>query len=202
MKRIIELSHKYKLAHIGSCLTMYPILKNIYMNKSSEDIVVLSAGHAGIAQYVLLEELYGHDADDLYLSHGVHPHRDIDRGIHVSSGSLGSAILIAVGMALANKNKTIHCAISDGECAEGSVWEALSFIYLNKLTNIKIHVNINGYSALDKVDTDYLIKKLQTFLPDIIIWKTSHPNIDFMDGLKAHYYILNDKDKEILCDLI
>ena len=202
MKRIVEISYKYKLSHLGSCLTTYPILKNIYTNKTENDIVILSAGHAGLAQYVLLEEKYGYSAEELYLKHGAHPHRDIEKGIHVSSGSLGSAILVAVGMALVDKTKTIHCVLSDGECAEGSVWEALSFAKINKLINLKIHVNINGYSAIDIIDVDYLITKLRAFFPDINIWKTEHPKVDFMNGLKAHYHIINVLDKDILYELI
>jgi transketolase len=201
MDRIIDLSYNNKLSHIGSSLTTYPILENIYNNKNENDIVILSAGHAGIAQYVALEKKYNYNAQDLFDTHGLHPHRDIKRHIYVSSGSLGSAILIAVGMAFGNTSRTVHCIISDGECAEGSVWEALSFIHTNNMSNIKIHVNINGYSAYDTIDIEYLEKKLLSFLPNIIIHRTTHPNIDFMNGLKAHYYVLNENDKDNLINI-
>lgn len=202
MDRIIDICFKHRLSHIGSCLTTYPILEHIYTTKCKDDVVILSAGHAGIAQYVILEKMYGHNAEELYLKHGIHPHRDIDNGLHVSSGSLGSAILIAVGMAFADTKKQIHCVISDGECGEGSVWEALSFIQTNNLKNIKVHVNMNGYSAYDTVDVVYLKNKLIAFLPDIIIWNTGYPDVEFMNGLKAHYHILNEKDKTELVDAI
>ena len=48
---------------------------------------------------------------------------------------------------------------SDGECAEGSVWEALRFAYENKVTNLKLYVNANGWSAYDTVDLDYFVKE-------------------------------------------
>jgi len=65
---------------------MYPILESIYAIKEPKDLVVLSAGHAGLAQYVALEKFEGHDAEKLVEDFGVHPVRDPSRGIHVSSG--------------------------------------------------------------------------------------------------------------------
>jgi len=202
MDRIIEISYKKRIAHIGSFLTTYPILEKIYSQKNKDDIVILSAGHAGLAQYVALEKFYGYDAEELFDTHGLHPHRDIDRGIYASSGSLGSAILIAVGMSFGNKNRSVHCVISDGECGEGSVWEALSFAYSNNLTNLKIYVNINGYSAYDTVDIEYLEKKLLSFLPSIILCRTKTPDVKFMEGLKAHYHIMNEEDKICILEAI
>ena len=49
--RIIEIAHKNKIGHLGSCLTALPILEHIYKNKKENDIVILSSGHAGIALY-------------------------------------------------------------------------------------------------------------------------------------------------------
>ena len=83
MDRIIEISYKKRLSHIGSSLTTYPILEKIYTEKNKDDIVILSAGHAGIAQYVALEKFCGYNAEELFNIHGLHPHRDINRGIHV-----------------------------------------------------------------------------------------------------------------------
>jgi transketolase len=174
---------------------MYPILKNIYDNKDESDIVVLSAGHAGLAQYVLIEKYSNGkiNAEDLLNNMGIHPSRDVTNGIHVSSGSLGCGILVSVGLALANKNRKIFCILSDGECAEGSVWEALTFINNKKITNLIIHVNINGYSAYDAVDRIYLENRLKTFLPTINIHQTVNP--DYLGGLNAHYHVLKNEDE-------
>ena len=140
MERILEISYNHNLSHLGSCLTMMPILDEIYNNKKDEDLVVLSAGHAGLAQYVQIEKRYNIDAEMLLEKMGIHPVRDPDNKLYVSSGSLGSAILVCVGLAVANKNRNIYCILSDGECGEGSVWEALAFCQKNKLTNLIIHV--------------------------------------------------------------
>ena len=100
----------------------------------------------------------------------------------------------AVGRALANPNRTVHCLISDGECAEGSVWESLKFIQENNIRNIKIYVNVNGYCAYDKVDTAYLEKRLKAFLPDIVLFRTSVNRFSFLNGINAHYHIMSPED--------
>jgi len=195
MERILEISFKHKLSHIGSCLTMSPILEQIYKIKNENDIVILSAGHAGVAQYVQIEKYSNGNinAEDLLNDMGIHPMRDIHRGIMTSTGSLGCGILIAIGLAIALKNRKVYCVISDGECAEGSVWEALAFCKKTNLQNIIIHVNINGFSAYDAVDRDYLEERLKCFLPSIIIHQTTNPEI--LGGLNAHYHIIKSEDE-------
>ena len=192
MNRIIDITYNEKLSHLGSCLTTYPIIDNIYKIKKPGDHVVLSNGHSGLALYVKLEEEYGLDPVKLLHDYGIHPVRDIERHIEVSSGSLGSAILIACGIALGDPHNTVHCIISDGECAEGSVWEALHFA--NKIPNLLVNVNVNGYGAYDPINVAGLIKRLRAFLPTIKIWKTSAECL--VPGLQAHYHVMTDKDYE------
>lgn len=192
MDRILEISFKNNLSHLGSCITAYPILEQMYNEKNNEDLVVLSSGHSGLAQYVLIEKHSNNkiNAEDLLHQMGIHPVRDPKNGIYVSSGSLGCGILVAVGLAISNKNRKVYCLLSDGECAEGSVWEALSFCKNNNITNIKIHVNINGFSAYDPVDRNYLSDRLKIFFPDIIIHQTNNP--ECLGGLNAHYHIMKN----------
>lgn len=196
MDRILDISFNEKLSHIGSCLTTYPILDEIYKVKRPQDKVVLSCGHAGLALYVKLEEVYGHDAVKMLHDFGIHPHRDPLRNVEVSGGSLGSAILVACGMALGDPSIDIYCVISDGECAEGSVWEALNFV--NRLNNLHVYVNVNGYCAYDTIDTHSIINRLQMFLPSIHIRKTKSPDVPFFKGLKAHYHVMSKDDLESL----
>ena len=97
------------------------------------------------------------------------------------------------------KNRKVHVLISDGESAEGSVWEALRFIQENNLTNIEVYVNVNGYAAYDKVDTKYLVDRLEAFLPKINIRYTSVNQYPFLKGLNAHYHVMSKEDyKSIL----
>ena len=81
---------------------------------------------------------------------------DEEAGIFCSTGSLGLGITIALGRAVANKNRKVWVLVSDGECAEGSVWEALKTIVEQDITNIEVHVNANGYAAYRNVDLVYL----------------------------------------------
>ena len=193
-KRILEIAYKHKLSHLGSYLSAVGIIDEIYKSKNKEDIFILSSGHAALALYVALEKYEGKNEEELFLKHGGHPHRDEDNGIYCSTGSLGLGITVAVGRALANKNRKVHVLISDGESAEGSVWEALRFIQENNLTNIEVYVNVNGYAAYDKVDTKYLVDRLEAFLPRINIRYTSVNQYPFLRGLNAHYHVMSEED--------
>ena len=193
-KRILEIAYKHKLSHLGSYLSASDIIDEIYENKDPDDIFILSSGHAALALYAALEKYEGKNAEELFLKHGGHPHRDEENGIYCSTGSLGLGITVAVGRALANKNRKVHVLISDGESAEGSVWESLRFIKENNLSNIEVYVNINGYAAYDKVDIKYLVDRLKVFLTTINIRYTSVNQYSFLRGLNAHYHVMSEED--------
>ena len=194
-KRLLKLLFEHNEEHVGSCFSCVDIIDNIFQTKQKDDIFILSNGHAAYALYCVLEKYYTHvDADDLVNKHGGHPHRCEEDGIYCSTGSLGMGLTVAIGRALADKEKKVYCVISDGECAEGSIWEGLKFIYENNLKNIEVYVSVNGYAAYDSVDVEYLVKRLKTFLPDIHIRYTSVNEFSFLKGLNAHYHIMNEKD--------
>jgi transketolase len=193
-KRILEIAYKHKLSHLGSYLSAAGIIEEIYENKDPNDIFILSSGHAALALYSVLEKYEDKNAEELFLKHGGHPHRNEDDGIYCSTGSLGLGITVAVGRALANKNRKVHVLISDGESAEGSIWEALRFIKESNLSNIEVYVNINGYAAYDKVDVKYLVDRLKAFLPTINIRYTSVNQYPFLRGLNAHYHVMSEQD--------
>lgn len=162
-RRIIEISYKNKLSHLGSCLTAVDIIKEIYDTKKDNEKFVLSSGHAGLALYVVLEDYFDSlnpevrrewdnpDAEEIFKHHGVHPDRCGRCGISCSSGSLGQGLPIAVGMALADRSKNVYCLISDGEYAEGSIHEALRIITEQKLINLKVYLNFNGWGAYKRI---------------------------------------------------
>tara|TARA_Y100000356_G_scaffold132828_1_gene138848 strand:+ start:468 stop:1079 length:612 start_codon:yes stop_codon:yes gene_type:complete len=193
-KRILEIAYKNKLSHLGSYLSSVGIIDEIYKTKNHDDIFILSSGHASLALYVTLEKYEDKNAEELFLKHGGHPHLNEDDGIYCSTGSLGLGITVAVGRALANKNRKVYVLISDGECAEGSIWESLRFIKENNLSNIEVYVNVNGYAAYDKVDIKYLTDRLKVFLPSINIRYTSVNQYSFLKGLNAHYHIMSEED--------
>jgi transketolase len=107
-------------------------------------------------------------------------------------------LTVATGYALADRTRDVYCLISDGECGEGSIWEALRFIYEAKLTNLKVFANVNGMIAYDMIDRDYINDRLKAFLPTINIRNTNPPDWDFATGVLTHYYVLKPEDYESL----
>jgi len=193
-KRIVEIAYKHKLGHLGSYFSALEIIDSIYKKMNEDDIFILSSGHAALALYVCLEKYKKQNAEVLFLKHGGHPHWDEEAGIFCSTGSLGLGITIALGRAVANLNRKVYVLISDGEAAEGSVWEALKTIIEQNITNIEVHANINGYAAYREVDINYLESRLKTFLPNIHIHHTTVEHFSFLKELNAHYHIMNEEN--------
>lgn len=201
-RRIVEIAYKNRLGHLGSYFSSLEIIDTIFSKMRDDDIFILSSGHAALSLYVCLEKYKGHDADLLFEKHGGHPHWDIEMDIQCSTGSLGMGIAIAVGRAISNPNRTVYVLISDGECAEGSVWESLKTIYEHNIQNIEIHVNINGYAAYNTVNVNYLSNRLKSFLPDIKLHYTTVEHFPFLKGLNAHYHIMKEADYETAMGLL
>lgn len=197
-RRIIDISYKERIGHLSSNLNAVNIIDEIYQTKKENETFILSSGHAALALYVVLEKYEGQDAEHLFHKHGVHPHRDIESKIFCSTGSLGMGLTVAVGYALADRSRDVYCLISDGEAGEGSIWEALRFIYEAKLDNLKVYANVNGMIAYDLIDRDYINNRLKAFLPDIRIRNTEPPNWPFAQSVLTHYYVLKPEDYESL----
>jgi transketolase len=196
-KRLIDITYQEKLSHLSSTLSALPIIEEIYAEKKDDEVFILSNGHAGLALYVVLEEKYGIDPVMLLHKHGIHPGKDLENKLYCSTGSLGSGLPIAVGHALADRTKNVYCMISDGECAEGSIWESLRFIHTQKLNNLKVYVNINGMSAYEYLDTTYLIYRLKSFLPTVYIRESKPVEFEFAKGLLTHYYVMKPEDYQL-----
>lgn len=198
IKRIIDITYQEKLSHLSSTLSAAPIIEEIYNEKKDDEVFILSNGHAGLALYCVLEDRYGIDPTMLLHKHGIHPGKDLENNIFCSTGSLGSGLPIAVGRALANREKNVYCMISDGEAAEGSIWESLRFIHTQKLDNLKIYANINGMSAYEYLDVDYLINRLLCFYDKINIRISKPIELKFAEGLLTHYYVMKPEDYDTL----
>lgn len=193
-KRLVEIAYKNKLGHLGSYFSSLQIIDDIYSKMDEDDIFILSSGHAALALYVVLEKYKGVDAEMLFAKHGGHPHRDEENHIYCSTGSLGLGICVALGRAVAKPNRKVWVLISDGESAEGSIWESLKTIQEEKINNIEVYVNVNGYAAYKEVDSDYLINRLKAFLPKINIVHTTVEQFPFLKGLNAHYHIMTEEN--------
>ncbi len=125
------------------------------------DRFVLSKGHAGGAVYAVLAELGFFPKDWLqtyYLDDGKlmgHISHHVP-GVEFSTGSLGHGLPVATGMALAarhaRKTHRIFCLMSDGDCNEGSTWEAMMFAAQHKFDNLTVIVDYNRVQALGKME--------------------------------------------------
>lgn len=201
-KRLLDIAYKNKLGHLGSYFSSLPIVNEIYSKMGKDDIFILSSGHAALAMYVCIEKYKGVNAEELFLKHGGHPYRDEENGIHCSTGSLGLGLCVALGRAVANKKRNVWVLISDGEAAEGSIWEALKTIWEEKIDNIKVFVNINGVCAYKEVDSEYMSNRLKSFLPNINLRYTSVERFVFLKGLNAHYHIMSEENYKDALNMI
>lgn len=198
-RRLIDITYQERLSHLSSTLSALPILEEIYEHKQDDEVFILSNGHAGLALYVVLEKYYGIDPVAMLHKHGIHPGIDPENHLYCSTGSLGSGLPIAIGHALATPNKRVWCMISDGEAAEGSVWESLRYITDNKVDNIEVYANVNGMGAYDPVDSGQLISRLRAFMPRIRVRQSTTPSWSFAQNLLTHYYVMNEQDyKEVI----
>jgi len=192
-ERLLDISYRHKLSHLGSCLTALPIIEEIYAKKQPGDRFVLSAGHAHLAHLVVMEQQGLLNAEENLEKYGIHCDRQA--GCDASTGSLGLGLPIAVGMALGQKDVDVYCLVTDGECMEGSIYEALEIAHKLNLHNLKIYVNMNGMSAYDFIDIPHLKKRLSAFNLDIQFRETdAHLGI-WATGLAQHY---KTADEELL----
>ena len=201
-ERVLDISYEHKLSHLGSYFSSLEIIEEIFDTKNEDDIFILSAGHAAVALYVAIEKYHGICAEELFLKHGGHPYRDEENKLYCSTGSLGLGLLVAIGRAMVDKSKNVYCLISDGECAEGSIWEGLRYAYENKIDNLKIYLNVNGFCAYDKIDIDYLIRRIKSFNPKVEIRYTTVEHFPFLRGLNAHYHIMTEDDYNLAKKMI
>lgn len=155
---ILDLYKKANAGHIGSSLSCIELLVYFNLYKSAEnDYFILSKGHAAAALYSVLnfkglvseKELATFYKEGTFFS--AHPPAKGIEGIPFATGSLGHGPSLAAGLALGakinNTKQNIYCLVSDGECNEGSVWEAAAFAAHNNLNNLTIIVDKNNIQA-------------------------------------------------------
>lgn len=194
--RIIEISKKLGLSHIGSNLSCLPILEEIYAKKRRGDIVILDNAHAHLAHLVVnprkirSEGMIDIDipAERLIESFGIHCDRQA--GCDASGGSLGHGIGIGIGYAVADRKRDVYVIVSDGSMMEGSNWEALRIIWDLDIPNIHIHANFNGYTAVVRRDPIDLWDRMKEMSPyvDMTLWETD--NMKEFEGVQGHYKVL------------
>lgn len=165
--KVIEMSHKAGTAHLGSSLSCCDVVAAAYWHVCAidpknprdplRDRFILSKGHAASTLYAALamrgflplEELDTFCQDGGRLAE--HPPANLLPGVEAATGSLGHGLPIGIGMAMSGRIRKekfrVYALLSDGECNEGSVWEAAMFAAAQKLDNLCVIVDYNKWQA-------------------------------------------------------
>lgn len=198
--RLFTLASKHALSQLSSCIGAIDIINEIYDLKRPEEPFFLSIGHAAPALYVVLESRGGRNADEVLKDHGVTPEACLECHLDSSSGSLGH-LGIAVGMALANKQRNVYALISDAEVTAGTTLEALRIMQELQLTNLKLYVNVNGWSGSSQMNPASVVNVLRLYergLP-ITVTMADYSDFPFLHGIEGRTLTLNDEQtKEAL----
>lgn len=186
--RIIETSHKASIPHLGSCLSCTDILTALYFSvlridpaqprDSGRDRFILSKGHGAAALFQVLAmrgyypesrlETYGEDGG-VFAEHPPTP--DHLPGIEAATGSLGHGLPIGLGMALSarvqRQSYNVYAVLSDGECNEGSIWEAAMLAASQSVSKLCVIIDFNKWQATGRsreiLKLDPLVDKWRAF---------------------------------------
>lgn len=167
-RNVLEMTYRSGVngGHLGGAFSCAEILATLYgeiLNISPEkvsdegrDRFILSKGHTAIGHYAALaecgfitkEEMLTFEMPDT--SFPTHEVMNVEKGIEISSGSLGYGLSIGVGIALSgkirNKKFKTYVLLGDGECNEGTVWEAAMAGARYRLGNLIAIIDVNGQS--------------------------------------------------------
>lgn len=181
---ILQQAKRARVGHIGSALSVADIIASLYgsalrisdPDDPDRDRFILSNGHSAMALYAALhlkgwmssDSLDTYCSDDTLL--GVHPECKL-KGVDFCTGSLGHGLSYGAGSALAARlqesKRRAFVLLSDGECNEGSVWEAIMFAAHHNLSNLIGIVDLNGQQAFGYtrhvLDLDPLIERWKAF---------------------------------------
>ena len=193
---VLMMTQRARSSHIGSNFSMIEILSVLYScvmdfdpsnpEWPDRDRFVLSKGHACAALYAVLAEkgFFPRSWLDTFYLDGSqlagHATRNGVPGIEVSTGSLGHGLSMAVGMALAAKrsdeNHRVFCLLSDGECDEGSTWEAILFATQHRLDNLVAVVDYNKIQSMGRIEE---VLELEPFAEK---WRSFGWSVKEIDG--------------------
>ena len=170
--RLVQMSHRAGTPHLGSALSCVDILVALYWTvlrldaarpgDPDRDRFILSKGHAATALYATLARrgFFPEAWLDAFAQPGSplaeQPAPRCAPGVELATGSLGHELPVGVGMALAGRLQKrdfrVFVCLSDGECNEGTVWEAALFAPAQKLDRLAVVVDYNKWQATGRSD--------------------------------------------------
>ena len=166
---VLEQSYEARVGHIGSALSVVELLAALWgavlhapgTDDFDRDRFILTKGHAALALYAALRYrgLIDEDTFHTYCQDGsllgVHPEPGL-AGVEFGTGSLGQGLSVACGQAMALKRRRapgrVFALLSDAECNEGQVWEAVMLAAHHRLDNLIALVDDNGMQAMGQTE--------------------------------------------------
>lgn len=194
--RLLDLCHQ-QMIHIGGDMSVCDMMTAIWQYAMKYDVknpkwqdrdrFILSKGHAAAVTTFSQAAIGCYDVEDVYKEYGtdfgrfgMHSCNLANPYVDVSTGSLGHGLPVAGGVAAALKKKgsksRVYCVVGDGECGEGSIWEAALFAHHYKLGNLAVFVDKNGMS-FDGPTEEYM--SLEPFVDK---WKAFGWNVVEING--------------------
>lgn len=159
-ERLLQLYKKANAGHIGSSLSCLTILVDLCFGRmAAEDVLLLSKGHAAGALYTVFKEsgrLPEAELESFYrdgtLLAAHPPCSGKIQAIPFGTGSLGHGLSLATGTAFSqrftNRKFQTYAILSDGDCNEGSTWEAALFAAHHRLSNLTVIIDLNGLQGI------------------------------------------------------
>jgi len=196
-RSIFKMAYKAGGGHIAPAFSIVEILIAIYMggffrhnpkrpDDANRDRFILSKGHASAALFAMLAKAGYFDENllDTFCQEGSilggHPNMLEIPGVEASTGALGHGLGFATGIAMAGKlDKNyyqVYVLIGDGECQEGSIWEAALFAAAQKLNNLTVILDYNKLQAMDRLEN---IIKMEPFIDK---WRAFGWDVEEVDG--------------------
>jgi len=195
-REILRILRSARRGHVGSSFSLLELIRVLFDDVlqydardprwPDRDRFILSKGHGCLALYVVLaekgffasEELYRFCAFEAML--GGHPEYGKNPGVEASTGALGHGLPIAVGMALAartdRKTHRLFVLLGDGECDEGSNWEAAMCAGKHKLSSLTVLVDYNKMQSYGPT------KEIQDLEPFADKWRSFGFAVEEVDG--------------------
>jgi transketolase len=215
LKTLLSLHKTANAGHIGASLSCLDILIYLFFKKMGEDDqFILSKGHAASALYTVLAETGRINETILstfYKDHtslAAHPPCNGNiKDIPFGTGSLGHGLSLATGLVFAQKYamvkpKKVFCVLSDGDCNEGSTWEAALFAAQHKLRNLTVIIDYNklqGFgNSQEIINLESLVDKFKCFGFETAFSENGNDFDSLHKAFEQFEHVLSDKPRCIV----